>query len=288
MIPFPVVDTHVHLWDPKRLRYPWLDHIPLLNRPYLLDEYSEATRTVNVERIVFLQCDCAPEQYHEEAQWVSALAKADARIQGIVPWAPIEKGGAVRGDLELLARDPLVKGIRRIVQSEEDKDFCLRPGFVEGVRLCAAFGLHFEICVSHAQLGRAVELVRRCPDVRFVLDHIGNPDIARQITEPWKSEMKELAALPNVWCKMSGLVVGADRERWTPNDLRPYIEHVLDVFGFDRTFFGGDWPVVLLAAELARWMEVLYATIQHASSEDQKKLFAQNAIDFYGLAAPAA
>jgi L-fuconolactonase len=281
--PFPIIDTHVHLWDPNYLRYSWLDDDPLLNRPYLVDDYRAACGAVAVEKMVFLQCECAFAQYYDEALWVSELARQETRIQGMVPWAPLEKGEAAREDLEKLTQDPLVRGVRRIIQFEEDTEFCLRPGFVRGVQLCAEFDLHFEICISHEQMANALKMVRQCPDVRFILDHIGKPDIKNQLFEPWRAQMKELASLPNTWCKMSGLVVEADMDRWTTADLRPYIGHVLDVFGFERTMFGGDWPVVLQAARLDRWIETLYTILQGTSDSDMKRLFRENAIAFYRL-----
>src|SRR5262249_7468067 len=131
---FPIVDTHLHLWDPQRLRYPWLDNNPLLNKPYLLDDFKRACGSVEVGKMVFLQCECEVSQYVDEAAWVTSLAAKDPRIEGIVPWAPLEKGDSVRSDLEQLAANPLIKGIRRIIQFEPDIEFCLRPDFVKGVQ----------------------------------------------------------------------------------------------------------------------------------------------------------
>jgi len=282
-VPFPIIDTHLHLWDPDNLDYAWLDDNPLLNKPYLLDDYRTSCGAVEVEKMVFLQCECDFEQYYDEARWVSGLASKDTRIQGIVPWAPLEKGKAARADLEKLTHDPLVKGIRRIIEFEPDIGFCLRPDFIKGVRLCEEFDLHFEINISHNQMANALKMVKQCPDVRFILDHIGKPDIKSQLFDPWKSEIAELASFPNTWCKMSGLVVEADMDRWTAVDLQPYVNHVIEVFGFDRTMFGGDWPVVLQAAGLDEWVDTLYSILQGTSESDMKKLFRENAIDFYRL-----
>src|SRR5262249_23498513 len=131
MLNFQIVDTHLHLWDPKKLRYPWLDDIPLLNKPYLPDDFKRACSPVQVGKMVFVQCDCIPSQFMDEANWITELAKQDSRIEGIVAWAPLENGDAARADLERLAANPLVKGIRRITQSEPDLEFCLRPDFVK-------------------------------------------------------------------------------------------------------------------------------------------------------------
>lgn len=283
MIDFPIVDTHLHLWDPKRLRYPWLDGIPLLNKPYLLEDYRKACGPVRVEKMVFLQCECAPEQFLEEADWVTSLAKGDPRIAGIVPWAPLEKGEGARPGLERLAQNRLIKGVRRIIQFEPDVGFCLRPDFVRGVQMLKDYGLSFDICISQAQMANTVRLVRQCPEVAFILDHVGKPDIKGRLLDPWRAEVRTLSEMPNVWCKVSGLVTEADHETWTREDLRPYIDHVVACFGFDRVVYGGDWPVAFQATEYPRWVETLAWAVAGASEAERRKLFHDNAVAFYRL-----
>jgi L-fuconolactonase len=284
MINFPIVDAHLHLWDPARLRYAWLDANPLLNQPYLLDQYRRACGPVQVEQMVFLQCECDFAQFMEEADWVTRLAREDARLTGIVPWAPLEKGEAARSDLERLAANPLVKGIRRIIQFEPDPEFCLRPDFVAGVQAVPDYGLHFELCISHGQLANTLKLVAQCPNTRFILDHIGKPDIKQHLYQPWKQELRTLASFPNVWCKVSGLVTEADHQHWVKEDLKTYIDHVLECFGFGRVVFGSDWPVVLQAAELPRWVETLAWAVSGCSDTELHQLFRDNAKAFYRLA----
>ncbi len=285
MLPFSIIDTHLHLWDPGYLRYSWLDGNPLLNQPYLLDDYNRHCGPVAVDKMVFLQCEVDTAYYREEAAWVTALAAQDPRIQGIVAWAPLEKGAAARDDVEaLLAANPLLKGIRRIIQFEPDIDFCLRPAFIQGVQLLADYGLSFDICIAHGQLANTIKFVAQCPDVAFILDHIGKPDIKNQLREPWQTELKTLAALPHVHCKISGLVTEADHATWTSADLQPYIEHVINCFGFDRVLYGGDWPVAVQATDYPRWVETLQAAVRGCSDEELHKLFYANALRFYRLA----
>jgi L-fuconolactonase len=283
MITFPIVDTHLHLWDPKYLRYPWLDGNELLNQAYLLENYRKACGPVQVERMVFLQCECLPAQFMDEADWVTKLAKSDPRIRGIVPWAPLEKGEAACDDLEKLAANPLIKGIRRIIQFEPDMEFCLRPDFVKGVQALPRYGLSFDICINYTQMANTIKLVRQCPEVQFILDHIGKPDIKNHVLEPWKREIKSLAGFPNVWCKMSGLVTEADHKTWTKEDLKPYIDHVLECFGFGRVMFGGDWPVATQATEYPRWVETLEWAVKGCTEAELRQLFHDNAGSFYRL-----
>jgi len=279
---FPIIDTHLHVWDPAILRYPWLDPIPLLNRPYVLADYDASRGAVQVEAMVFVQADVALAQSRQETDWVSGLAREDQRLQGIVASAPLENGDAARPDLEHLARNPLVKGVRRMLQSE-DVAFCLRPDFLQGVQALPDYGLSFDICINQRQMANTTELVQRCPRVAFVLDHIGGPDIKHQLMEPWRRELRALAGLPNVWCKVSGLVTEADQRRWEVADLRPYVEEVIAAFGFDRVMFGGDFPVVLQAASLERWVCALDELLAGCSQDELHKLYRDNARAFYRL-----
>ena len=281
----PIIDAHLHLWDPQRFRMPWLDSIPLLNKPYGLAEYRAHTQGIAIEAMVYLEVDVAPPYALLEAQWATERAREDPRLQGIVAHAPLEYGEQVRAYLDaLVAISPLIKGVRRLLQDEPDPQLCLRPAFVRGVQLLPEYGLSFDICIRHHQLPGVIELVRRCPDTSFILDHIGKPNIKDRLLDPWRDQIAELAALPNVSCKISGLVTEADPERWTTDDLAPYVAHVLEVFGEDRVVFGGDWPVALLASSYRRWVEALDALTTHLAPQAERKLWAENARRFYRLA----
>lgn len=280
----PIVDTHLHIWDPGKIKYPWLAGVPKLNRPHLPEDYRRATEGLTIEKMVFLQCEADFAQYADEVAWVTARAREDSRIRAIVAWAPLEKGVAARDDLAMLARNPLLRGIRRIIQFENDQGFCLRPDFVKGVQLLPEFNMTFDICIKgDEQFRNTLELVRRCPDVKFIADHIGKPFIKEKIMEPWAGYIRELAAMPNTWCKMSGLMNEAEWETWKSGDLKPYIEHVLDCFGAGRVMFGGDWPVCTLAGTYRRWIDTLWDAVSGLSGTDRRKLFHDNAEAFYSI-----
>ena len=279
----PIVDTHLHLWDPNKLRYGWLDGNAVLDQPYLLDRYDEATAGLDVEAMVFLQCEVDPAQYEQEAEWVAGLAKDDPRIKGMVAWAPLEKGSAVAADIERLARHDILRGIRRIIQFEPDLDFCLRPDFIEGVRTLAGFGLSFDICVDHRHLANVLKFAAQIPEVPMILDHIGKPAIADGVMEPWASQMRELAAMPHVSCKISGVATEADHANWTEDQLKRYVELALEAFGFDRVMFGGDWPVAVQAIEYRRWVGILDDVLASATDAERRKFWRDNAVRFYRL-----
>ncbi|UEM23347.1 amidohydrolase family protein [Skermanella mucosa] len=280
---FPIIDSHVHLYDPSVLGYPWMAGVPALNRPHLPGDFTGACGPIPVDRLVFVEVDAAPADRLAEADWVTGLAEADPRIGAIVAAAPLELGSAAEPHLERLAERRLVRGVRRLIQSEPDPEFCLRPDFIEGVRLLPRYGFSFDICVYHGQLAAAVELVRRCPEVRFVLDHAGKPGIRAGLIDRWRTDIEAMAELPNVWCKLSGMATEADHVAWNREDLRPYIDHVIECFGFRRVMFGGDWPVSTLATDYPRWIETVLWATQFCTSADRRRLMRENAAEFYAL-----
>ena len=276
-----IVDSHVHLWNPAEFRYSWLDGLPTLNRAFLPADFAAASVNSNVSKMIFVECGCEPTQSLAEVNWISDLAKTEPRLKGIVAHAPLEKGESARVELNALASCSLVKGIRRNLQGECEVDFFLRPDFIAGVKLLAEFGFTFDLCIRHEQLHSVVELVRRIPQVTFILDHCGKPDVRGRRVEPWATDLKALAVLPNVVCKLSGLTTEADWKNWQPADLKDYLQLVLKFFGFDRVLFGGDWPVATLATSYERWANTVQELVSSASDADQIKLFQTNAERIY-------
>jgi L-fuconolactonase len=280
---FPIIDTHVHLWDPARIPLRWGAEAPAINTPHLIAEYDAARGDVAVDGMVFLECDVEAGRHLDEAAMVSEIGAGEPRLKAMVAHAPLEKGEAVAEDLDALARQPLLRGIRRLLQHEPDIQAVLNDDFIAGLNLLPRYNLHFEICIYHHQLGAIVDLVRRLPNVTFMLDHIAKPPIKAGGMEPWRTRMAELAALPNVMCKMSGLITEADHAAWQPADLRPYIDQVVDVFGFDRLVFGSDWPVLTLAGALPQWVAILDDALTGASDEELRYFWVENAQAFYRL-----
>jgi L-fuconolactonase len=276
-LPLSIVDAHVHFWNPQRLNYPWLAGLPALNRAFMPDAFSAAAGTADVGKMIFVECGCDPTLKN----WISELATRETRIKGIVAHASLERGAAARSELAALALFPLVKGVRRNLQAETDAAFCLRPDFIYGVRLLAEFDFTFDLCVVHSQLPAVTELVCRCPEIHFILDHCGKPAIRDRQLDPWRQHLRELAALPNVVCKVSGLLTEADWANWQPAELQSYVRHAIDCFGFDRVLFGGDWPVLTLAGDYSRWLAALDFCLAGAGESDLQKLFQTNAEKIY-------
>ena len=197
--PFPIVDAHVHFWNPAKLNYPWLASVPALSRAFLPEDYSAATIKHEVSTMVFVECGCAASQSIDETNWISEISTRETRLKGIVAQASVELGTRVTGELTALAKNPLVKGVRQNLQAETDPYFCLQPNFITGVHALAKFNFTFDLCIVHSQLPAVTQLVARCPEVFFILDHCAKPVIRDQKLNPWRKHLRELAALPNVF-----------------------------------------------------------------------------------------
>jgi L-fuconolactonase len=278
---FPIVDSHLHLWDPRLIRYPWLSG--RLARPFLPVDFRADSASVAIESLVFLECAAAPEHAFDEAHWILEQAKAEPRIAAMVCHAALEQGDAVRADLERLAATDKVRGVRRIYQDEPDPAFCLRPEFIAGVRALDGHGLSFDMCLKHPQLQSSIGLADACPNVPMVLDHIAKPGIAAGLMQPWADQVRDLARRENVVCKLSGVATEA-AAGWTPETLRPYIEVALEAFGPSRIMFGGDWPVSTLAITYPAWVALVDDMISDLSDAEQRQIYRDTARSFYRLA----
>jgi L-fuconolactonase len=280
---FPIVDSHVHLLDPERFGYGWTRNAPQLNRRVLPKDLFAAAAPVAIERFVFVEVDVDHPQHVGEAEWVETLAESDPRLAACVAALPLEEGRAVEADVDRLCALKHVRAVRRLIQNHADPDFCIRPAFIEGLKMLGERRLAFDICIFHHQLPNAIAMVRQCPEVRFVLDHIGKPAIKAGIMDPWRADLKALAALPNVECKISGVTTEADHKNWTRDELKPYVAHAIETFGFDRIMYGGDWHVSELAGPYPQWVDIVDWVTEGCTAEEKRKLFRDNAVRFYRL-----
>jgi len=280
---FPIIDTHVHFWDRAEAALEWFPEDTPIDRPYYPEDLTDDAGEIEIESLVFVEADVLPGEAQREAEWVSRLADRDERIKGIVAYAPVHLGADAAADLDALSSLPLVKSIRRLIQNEPDPAFCITDAFIEGVKLLPDYGYSFEICIFHTQLPAAIQLVEACPEVSFNLNHIGKPGIRDGLREPWWREIADLASLPNINCKMSGVATEADHEHWEPEQLLAYMGRALEVFGPSRVMFGGDWPVSTLAITYPRWVELVDELLADLTEDEQRAIYCENARDFYRL-----
>ena len=282
----PIVDTHQHLWDLSRFRLPWLQGAGPINRSFTMKDYLEATAGLNVQKTVYMEVDVDPSQQIEEAEYVIDLCQ---RHDNPMAAAVISGRPAAAGFKEYITRfkdSPYIKGVRQVLHAgSTPPGYCLSPEFMHGIRLLGDLGMRFDICVRPAELSDAVKLVDACPDTRFILDHCGNADTQARDRSLWERDIAALAERKNIVCKVSGIIAGTKPGRPKVDQLAPIIHHVLASFGPDRVMFGGDWPVCLLGASYREWVETLRLIVRDHKPEDQRKLFHDNAVRFYGLAA---
>ena len=283
MIDFPIIDSHIHLLDQKRFGYSWASGAPALKRDWSVNDLASSAKPYEIEGLVFVEVDVDMPQHLDEAEWVDGLAKHDRRMLGAVACLPLEKGGAIELEMARIAKLKTVRGVRRLIQNQSDPEFVLKPGFLEALKLLPKYNLSFDVCIFHSQAPNTLAMMRKCPDVSFILDHIAKPGIKAGILDPWRAHVREMAALPNVVCKLSGVTTEADHRTWTRDQLRPYIDHVVECFGPDRILYGGDWPVSELAGSYLQWLATLDLATAGFSPADKRKLFRDNAVKAYRL-----
>lgn len=276
-----VIDTHQHLWDTSNLSYPWLENFDALGKRYLIDDYRRACEGINVVRSVHVEADVAPTQVVEEVKWLAQIVLSDDMIGAVVAAAPLETPSAEE-ILKQLTEHELVVAIRRMAWHNPDNQFYRSSELIKGVQLLERYNLSFDLCANHQQLPAAIDLVKATPNVQHAVNHCGGPDIKGEQFQPWADHISELALFDNVNCKVSGIVTTA-KDRWTKSELKPYIDHLVTAFGFDRLMFGSDWPVCTIAAEYEQWVEALLWAIKDASDTDKQKLFHDNAKRFYRI-----
>ena len=277
-----IIDAHQHLWDLNLFHYSWLDSLPQLNRSFRMPDYLAAAQGLNVVKSVHLEADVDPSFMLDETLHLLLLAdQPDNPLEGIVACGRPESED-FRAYLDKIAGHPKLKGIRRVLHTQPDEVSQGRT-FIQNVAGLSDYPLSFDICVLARQLPIAVKLVSECPDVVFILDHCGVPPVKEKNLDPWRSHIAEIAQSPKVYCKISGLVAYADPKGWTAEDLRPFVEHAIASFGWDRVLFGSDWPVCTLSASYQQWVEALKAITQGAGEVNQRKLFYDNAVRVYRL-----
>lgn len=278
---FPIIDTHVHFWDRDEVPLSWQKGLPI-DRPFRPSDLEADRGSVELEAIVFVEATVDPSGHIAEADFVTRLAAEDPRIKAIVAHAPLDSP-TVAEDLAALAKRPLVRAVRHLIQGKDAAELTGSDAFRSGLKRLPDHGFHFEICILHDQLAPVLRLVEVLPEVTFVMDHIAKPGIKAGLREPWWSEIGTLASFPNVVCKLSGVATEADHNRWSEDQLRPYIDRVIEVFGPDRLMFGSDWPVLRLATDYVRWVDMVDQAFSDHTEEERKRVFAGNAREIYRI-----
>jgi L-fuconolactonase len=255
-----IIDTHQHFWKYDPVNYNWInDEMQLIRKDFLPGDLAVVLKENKVQGCVAVQAD----QTEAETGWLLELAAKNDFIQGVVGWVDL-RSNAIEKRLQHYAQFKKLKGFRHVLQGEEPS-FMLQESFLNGISKLNQFGFAYDILIFPQHLSAALQLVEQFPQQRFVVDHVAKPYIKDGKIDEWKAGMQRLAQHSNVYCKISGMVTEAEWKTWTADQLKPYMDVVVESFSIDRIMFGSDWPVCLVA------------------SEDQEKVFSRNAIKFYKL-----
>lgn len=273
------IDSHQHFWEYNHQDYGWMGSgMAKLRKDHLPGDLAGLLKNSGIEGTVAVQA----RQSLQETAWLLELAEQNNFIKGVVGWVDL-RSSAVDSELELVSSSVKLKGIRHVLQDENDDRFMLREDFLKGISRLEKFNLTYDILIFPRHIKYAVELVKRFPEQAFVIDHIAKPFIKDGTIKPWQHGMRQLGESENVYCKISGMVTEASWNNWTKQDFIPYMESVLEIFGVKRLMFGSDWPVCTLAAEYEEVFEIVAEFISNLSSDEQSNIMGLNAENFYHL-----
>jgi len=275
----PVIDAHHHLWNYDTEDYAWIGpEMNVLRRDFMPADLHIEMQQAGVDGAIAVQA----RQTLQETEWLLSLAAQNEFMRGVVGWAPLIDA-AVSDDLERLAAQPKLKGIRHVLQDEPDDFYMLRNDFNAGITQLRRFDLVYDVLIFERHLPQTIQFLDRHPDQVFVIDHIAKPRIREGLLSPWRENLKELARRSHCFCKLSGVLTEADWQNWRPEGIHPYLDAALDAFGPNRCLFGTDWPVLLLADSYAGWVATVKNFVSRLSSTEQARVLGGTAAEVYRL-----
>jgi len=264
------IDSHHHIWDLSVRDQEWIagEAMQPIRRNFSISDLEVVSATSRIDKTILVQTVA---DYTETPELLE-IAQSEQLVGAVVGWLKIDAPDAIehlQKYLDLPGAEYL-KGIRDIAQDHPDSNYLAKSETIANVRKLGELGITYDLLTKIPELPAAIELVRACPDVQFVMDHISKPRIAKQEMEPWKTLMSELATFPNVSCKVSGLVTEANWKEWQAKDFNPYVDHIIEIFTPQRLMFGSDWPVANLGgtyAEIVVLAEALTSGLTPSESE---------------------
>jgi L-fuconolactonase len=272
------IDSHNHFWQYHPVKDAWItDDMKIIKCDFMPNDMQPLLAENAIDGCVAVQAS----QSEAETNFLLTLAENNSFIKGIVGWVDLSNSNCAQR-LEHFTQYKKIKGFRHIVQAEPD-GFMLNEKFCNGINALQNFGFTYDILIRQHQLKEAIDFVKKFPEQHFVIDHIGKPDIKNASIADWAKNITEIARQPNVYCKVSGMVTEADWYYWKPDDLKDYLDTVVNAFGMQRLMFGSDWPVCLLATTYTQWCRILQGYFQQFSVEEQSMFWGGNTTKFYNL-----
>ena len=275
-------DTHLHLIYPNKIGYPWLSEVPKLNKPYKYEEYEITANRLGIDGCFHMEVDVSESDIKNETAMLESLSnQPGSKIKGIISACRPEQQG-FDDFLNWASQNTLIKGFRRVLHVVSD-DLSQNPLFRENINLLSDHNLTFDICARADQLPIVVELIDACPNVKFILDHCGVPDIKNSIFSSWAMAMTNIAQRPNVTAKISGIIAYGEGESWSLTDMKPFFDHTVDVFGINRIIWGSDSPVCELGGGLPTWVALTHTLTAEWSSSERKSFYKENAKKLWNI-----
>jgi len=278
------IDSHQHYWHFNTADYGWMgENMSVIKRDFLPTDLLPELKSIDFDGSVAVQA----RQSLEETNWLLQLADEHPHIKGVVGWLNLQSEHAEE-QIAAFAKHPKAVGVRHVIHDEEDLDFMLRPAFIRGVQLLEKYDLAYDILIFPTHLANTIEFVKQFSDKQtFVIDHIAKPLIKDGIVSPWKEDIVALAKFPNVYCKLSGMVTEADWNTWKPENIRPYLDVIVEAFGPERILIGSDWPVCLVAGKYSEVMQVVIDYISTFTEKEQALMLGENAAKAYRITCEA-
>jgi len=274
-----IIDSHQHFWNFEPVKHAWIDDsMSVIRRDFTPEDLKKVYDQNGIDGCVAVQAD----QTIAETDFLLKLSEEHDFIKGIVGWADL-RAENIEDVLQEYSQFEGLKGFRHVVQGEADHNFLLRPDFLRGISALEKNNFTYDILIFPHQLGATLEFVKKFPNQKFVIDHIAKPYIKDGFYDGWAALMTAIAQHENVYCKLSGMITEADFNTWTPKQLMPYMELVLNAFGPERIMYGSDWPVCLVAGNYTKVKEVTTNFIAKLSASEQAGIMGANAITFYNI-----
>lgn len=273
------IDAHQHFWIFHAERDAWItDDMAAIRRNFLPVDLASVLKSNGIDGTIAVQAS----QSHEETQFLVDLSTMYAMIKGVVGWVDLQSED-IEEHLKKFSQHAIIKGYRHVIEAEEDPEFLTRPAFLRGISALTSYQYTYDLLIRPRHYESTLACVKQNPEQRFVLDHMAKPAIRTKGFDAWATFIEQLAAFPNVYCKVSGLVTEADWSNWTVDDFKPYIQHVVSCFGKQRVMFGTDWPVCLVAGGYDEVMEIVNMALEDFTEEESRAFWGENAVRFYGI-----
>ena len=272
------IDSHQHFWEINKFNYSWMDQKSPLRKDFVPNDLEKLIKENHIDKTIIVQAEPST----EETYWLLEMAENYDFIAGVVGWVDLTDP-KIEKTLNILQENQFFKGVRHLWETDEDPEWIINSGAIRGLKVIAERNLTFDFLARPNNLIYIPKIMNLVPNLRAVLDHIGKPEIAEKKIQPWLNDIRKISSIDNVFCKLSGMITEANQKNWRVEDLKPYVHHVLSLFGADRIMFGSDWPVCTLAGQYKDVKNSFDEILKDLDLKSKNKIFGENASKFYKI-----